>query len=79
MGQNTRFDDSKKTRLIDDASIGINDNPVVGEESIECARVIVGNRSREFIFYIEGAIQAFNEKQDQRPASGGQERALFVS
>jgi len=50
MGQNTRFDDAKKTRLIDDASIGINDNLVVGEDSIECVYVIVSDRSREFLF-----------------------------
>ena len=46
MGQSPGFDDSEKTRLIDEASIGINDNPVVGQESIDCVRVIVGERSR---------------------------------
>jgi hypothetical protein len=32
MGQRAGFDDSEKTRLIDNVSIGTNDNPVVGEE-----------------------------------------------
>jgi hypothetical protein len=53
MGQGTRFDDSEKTRLVDNASIGINDNPVVGEESIDCVRVIVGDGLREFIFQLQ--------------------------
>ena len=53
MGQSTRFDDSEKTRLIDNASIGINDNPIVGEESIDCVRVIVGDRSREVVFQFQ--------------------------
>ena len=50
MGQNTGFDDSEKARLVDDASIGVNDNPVVGEDSIERVRVIVGDGSGEFVF-----------------------------
>jgi hypothetical protein len=72
VGQNTGFDDSEKTRFIDDASIGINDNPVVGEESTDRVCVIVGDRSREFPFamstvllasYFRGTIQAPNEKE----------------
>ena len=50
MGQRARFDDSEKARLVDDASIGVNDNPVVGEDSIERVRVIVGDRSGKFVF-----------------------------
>ena len=50
MGQNTGFDDSEKARLVDHASIGVNDDPVVGEDSIERVRVIAGDRSREFAF-----------------------------
>src|SRR2546423_8363947 len=53
MGQRTRFDDSEKTRLVDNAAIGINDNPVVGQESIDCVRVIVGDRSREVVFQFQ--------------------------
>jgi len=53
MGQSTRFDDSEKTRLIDNAAIGIDDNPVVGQKSIDCVRVIVGNRSREIVFQFQ--------------------------
>jgi hypothetical protein len=50
MGQCARFDDSEKARFVDDASIGVNDDPVVGEESIERVRVIIGDRSRKFVF-----------------------------
>ncbi len=43
----------RKRTLVDNAAIGINDNPVVGQESIDCVRVIVGDRSREFVFQFQ--------------------------
>src|SRR5436190_9676268 len=67
MRQNTRFNDSEKTRLIDDVSIGVNDNPVVGEESIECVRVIVADRSCEFVFQFQQSfLHRIFEEQSKR-------------
>ena len=36
VGQSTRFDHFEKTRFVDNVSIRINDDPVVGEETSDC-------------------------------------------
>jgi hypothetical protein len=53
MGQRARPDNSQKPGLIDHASIGFNDDPIISEECIECIRVIAGHRSRKFVLQFQ--------------------------
>jgi hypothetical protein len=50
MGQSSRSDNSEKARLVDNASVGINDNSVVAEKSINRVRVIFDDRLCEVLF-----------------------------
>lgn len=50
MVQCARLNHVKETRLVNDATIGVDDNPVVAKELPDGFRIILDNRFREFFF-----------------------------
>jgi hypothetical protein len=52
MGQSTRFNDAKKTGSINYAAIGIDDNPIVREESSYGFCIILDHGLAEFFFQL---------------------------
>src|SRR6266568_3709625 len=53
MGSSARFDRAKKTRLVDNASVRVDDDPVVGKELADRFRVVLRDGSREFLFQFQ--------------------------